>query len=77
MLWQFQVNSEGIQYVYPFSPRLPPIQAATQHWAEFPVLYTRSSLVIHFQYGSVSMSIPNSLTIPSPILPFGNRKIVP
>ena len=32
MLWEFQMNSEGIQsyiYMYPFSPKLPPIQAAT------------------------------------------------
>ena len=30
------------------------------------MLYNRSLLVIHFKYSSVSMSIPNSLTIPSP-----------
>ena len=30
------------------------------------MLYSRSLLVIHFKYSSVSMSIPNSLTIPSP-----------
>ena len=43
-----------------------PIQAATQHWAEFPMLYRRLLLVIHFKYSSVYMSILNSLTIPSP-----------
>ena len=30
------------------------------------MLYNRSLLVIHFKYSSVSMSIPNSLTVPSP-----------
>ena len=30
------------------------------------MLYSRSLLVIHFKYSSVYMSIPNSLTIPSP-----------
>ena len=44
----------------------PPTQAATQHWAKFPVLDSRSLLVIHFKYSSVYMSIPNSLTIPFP-----------
>ena len=32
-------------------------------------LYSRSLLVIHFKYSSVHMSIPNSLTIPSPQQP--------
>ena len=30
------------------------------------LLYSRSLLVIHFKYSSVYMSIPNSLTVPSP-----------
>ena len=34
-----------------------PIQAATKQWAEFPVLYRRPLLVIHFKYGSVYMPI--------------------
>ena len=49
-------------------PNSPPIQAATYHWAEFPVLYSKSLLVIHFKYSSVYMSIPNSLTIPFQLL---------
>ena len=35
----------------------PPIPAATQHRAEFPVLYSRSLLVIHFKNSSVYMLI--------------------
>ena len=31
-------------------PNSPPIQAATWHWAEFPVLYSRTLLGIHFKY---------------------------
>ena len=52
-----------------FSAKLPSHPAATQHRAEFPVLYSRSLLVIHFKNSSVYMLIPSSLTIPSPILP--------
>ena len=55
--------------VYSASPKLPPIQAATQHSAEFPVLYSRSLLVIHFKYRGMNMFIPNSLTDPLPLLP--------
>ena len=33
---------------------------------QFPVLFRRSLLVIHFKYSSVYMLIPSSLTIPSP-----------
>ena len=47
------------------SPKCPPIQAATSHWAELHALYNRSLFGIHFNYGRVSMSILNSLTIPS------------
>ena len=46
-----------------------PIYVVTQYWAEFSVLYSRSLLVSHFKYSSVYMSIPNSLTVPSPNLP--------
>ena len=51
MLWQ--VTSKGTQphiCKYPFSPNSPPIQAATWHWAEFPVLFRKSLLVIPFTY---------------------------
>ena len=40
-----------------------PIQAAKWHSAEFPVLYSRSLLVIHFKYSHMYLSIPNSATI--------------
>ena len=71
MLWSFQVNREGTQpyiYMHPFSPKLR-VQPATYHWAEFPVLHSRSLLVIHFKYSIVCMSAPNSLNIPSPWQP--------
>ena len=35
------------------------------HWAEFPVLYNLSLVVIHLKYSSVYMLIQNSLTVPS------------
>ena len=57
-------------------PNSPPTQAATWHWAEFPVLSSRSLLVLHVEHRSVSMSIPNSLTIPSPILPPGDHQVI-
>ena len=63
---------QGIQpytYIHPFSSNSHPIQPATQHWAEFHVLSSRSLLVHCFKYSSVYLLIPNSLTIPSPILP--------
>ena len=51
------MGSKGTQpyiYMYPYSP---PIQAATLHAAEFPVLYSRSLLVTHFKYSSVYMNM--------------------
>ena len=66
MLWWFLVDSKGTQpdiHTYPFSPSSPPSQAATWHWAEFPVLSSRSLLVLHVKYSSVCLSIPNSQSI--------------
>ena len=38
VLWQFPVNSEAIHTHVSILPSSPPIQATTQHWAEFHVL---------------------------------------
>ena len=43
-----------------------PIQVTTEHWVEFPMLYSRFSLVIYFIHISVYMSIPISQFIPTP-----------
>ena len=48
--------AKGLSHTYTCihsPPNSPPIQPATKHWAEFPVLYNRSLLVIHFKYSSV------------------------
>ena len=65
----FRWTVKGLSHTYMCilsPPNSPPIQAATWHWAEFPVLSRRSLLVIHFKYSSVYMLIPNSPKIPSP-----------
>ena len=41
------------------------------------MLCNGSLLVIHFQHSSVYTSTPNSVTIPSPILPLGNHRLFP
>ena len=38
-------------------PDCPPTQAAPWHWAEFPVLYSRSLLALRLEYGSVHMGV--------------------
>ena len=51
------MNKEGSHpYIYmnPFSPRLPSQPGC--YWAQFPVLYRGSLLVIHFKYSSVYLS---------------------
>ena len=57
-------------------PNSSPIQAGTQLWAEFPVLYSTILLVIHFKYSSVCMIFPNSWTI-APLFSPGNHKFIP
>ena len=74
MLCQFLLsNNENQQcvYIYPF-PREPPshqhhctLQVITEHQAELPVLYSRSSLVTCFTHGSVQMSMQLSQLVPT------------
>ena len=40
------------------------IEVSTEHWVEFPALYSRVSLVTYFLHSSVYMSIPISQFIP-------------
>ena len=79
MLWYFQGAANALSHPYTCihsPPNCRPIQAATWHWAEFPVLSSGSLLVLHDKYSTVSTSIPDSLTNPSPILPPGDRKVI-
>ena len=69
-LWWFSLiyyyeNSEVNFFIFFFFHSFS-IYAIAEYWAEFPVLYNRSLLIICFKYSSVYMSTPNSLTIPSP-----------
>ena len=68
MLWCFQVSSEGTlshtctwhvcTYIYVHASILPqtPLPSRPPHSIEFPVLYRRSLLVLHFEYSSAYMS---------------------
>ena len=70
-LTKFQVHSKVIQlyiytyiifqfiFYYRYFKRLT-------KGLQFPVLYSGTSLVIHFKYTSAYMSITNSQSIPSP-----------
>ena len=71
-IWQFQVDSKGTQsYIhrYPFSPKLPSRPGCHIPLSRVPVLQSRPPLVNYFKYSTVYTTIPNSLTIPSPIHP--------
>ena len=51
----FRGTAKGLSHAYPctHSPwHSPSNKATTSHGAEFPVLYSRSLLVIHFKYSS-------------------------
>ena len=56
---------------------LPPgnHKVITEYWAESPLLSSRSLLVLLVKYGSVSMSIPNSHSNPSPISKLLNHNV--
>ena len=48
----------------------------TEYWAEFPVLYSRSLLIVYFKYSSMEMSVPNSQSIPIPPFLPGNHTFI-
>ena len=57
-------QSDSVIYVPILFSNYFPNQVVMEYRAEFPVLHRGSLLVIHFTYGNVYMSIPNSLTNP-------------
>ena len=59
-----------------FSYNLPSC-SIPREWTEFPVLYSRTSLLSHSQFRSLHLPTPSSPSIPAPpLLPFGNHKSV-
>ena len=78
-LCQLQVGSEGTQpyvFVHPSSPKLPSRPGCCMTLSRVPCAMRQALLVVHFDYGSVHTSIPNSLTIPCPSFPPDNRKFI-
>ena len=53
-----QQRDSAIHIHVPILPQTPLLQAATKHWAEFPVLYGKTLLVIHFIYLFFSFQFP-------------------
>ena len=63
----FMCTAKWISYMYTyihFFLDSIPIWAVTGYWGEFPVLHSRSLLVLYFIYSSVYMAIPISQFIP-------------
>ena len=53
--------AKWVGYTYTYIPSFLdsiPVEVTTEYWVEFPVLYSRSLLVIYFTYSSVDMYIP-------------------
>ena len=72
----FRHTAKWFSYTYTYTYSFP-IKLITEYWVEFPVLCSRSLLVIYCIYNSVCMSVPNSQFIPPPPhFPFGNHKFV-
>ena len=62
MFCQFHPNNKVIEYSFPS-------YVIREHWVEFPVIYSRSWLVVHFEHSTVYMSIPHSLTLSPALYP--------
>ena len=59
----FRYTMKWISYAYTYMPAFLdsfPKQVTAQHWVGFPVLYSRSLLIIYLIYRSVCMLISNS-----------------
>ena len=64
-----QQRNSAIQIHVSIFPEVPTPSKLPHNIRQFPVLYIRSLLVIHFKHSSVYMSIPNSLTVSPRIFP--------
>ena len=62
MFCQFHLNNKVIEYFLPS-------YVIRERWAEFPVIHSRSLLVVHFEHSTVYMSIPHSLTLSPALYP--------
>ena len=65
----FRCTAKWISYTYTYIHSFLdsfPIEAITEYWVEFPVLYSSSLLVTYFIYSSMYMSIPIFQFIPLP-----------
>ena len=71
MFVHFRYTARWISYMHFFKDSIP-IEAITDYWVGFPVLYSRSLLVIYFIHSSISMSVS---IYPSPS-PCDNCKFV-
>ena len=60
-----QQRDSAIHTLYLFSPKLLSHPAANDIEQSSVLLVSRSSLVVHFNYSSVCMSVPHSLATPS------------
>ena len=54
---------------------IPPIQVPTEHWTEFPVLYSFFQLAIYFTHGSVYVSAALSI-LPTLSIPLCVHKVI-
>ena len=70
------ISSTALRIHVSFLPQTPIPSRLVHNWAEFHVLCSKSLLVLHFDYGSVYKTFPNSLTIPSPC-PFPRGSVTP
>jgi len=65
----FCCTAKWINCIYTYIPSFfgfPSHSGTTEHWIEFPLLYSRFSLVIYFIHSRVYMPIPTSQFIPPP-----------
>ena len=67
----FRYIKKWISYTYPLLNILFPYRSLQSYRKEFPVLYSRFSLVIYFIYKSVYMSVSIFQFILPPTLPLG------
>ena len=72
----YRCTAKWISHTYKYVHSLFPIQIITNYWVDFPVLYSRFSLIIYFIQNVYMLFLPPNSSLPTLVLPMITTRVV-